>query len=177
MTTSPAASTRRRRALHVVIACVVLLMYVAIDGIALSTHPSMPDWGAHVDRRGVMTWVDPNGPALAAGLRPGDHVLRLGENATVPYVDLVQRRLLIVQRPGTQRIFTARARPIFGPTLMGQALVMVGLLFVLVGGVVWAYGRGARTPLLLAALTTTGALTLLSRSPEVWHGLLSVIRA
>ena len=143
------------------IACVVLLMYVAIDGIALSTHPSMPDWGAHVDRRGVMTWVDPNGPALAAGLRPGDQLLRLGENTTVPYVDLVQRRLLIVRRPGTRRLFTARARPIFGPTLMGQALVMVGMLFVLVGGVVWAYGRGARTPLLLAALTTTGALTLL----------------
>ncbi len=143
------------------IACVVLLIYVAVDGVALFAHSSIPNWGAHVDRRGVMTWVDPNGPALAAGLRPGDHLLRSGENANVPYVDLIQRRLLIVQRPGVRRIFTERARPVLGPTLMGQALVMVGVLFLLVGGIVWSYGRSARTPLLLAVLTTTGALTLL----------------
>ena len=147
--------------MHVVIACVVLLMYGAIDGVALFAHPSMPDWGAHVDRQGVMTWVDPNGPAADAGLRPGDHLLRSGENTGVPYVGLAQRRLLIVQRAGAGRLLTERARPVFGPTLMGQALVVVGVLFLLVGGVVWSYGRGARAPLLLPALTTTGALTLL----------------
>jgi len=161
MTTSPAASTRHRRSLRVMIACVVLLIYGAIDGVALFTHPSMPDWGAHVNRQGVITWVDPNGPAADAGLRLGDHVSRSGENANVPYVDLVQRRLLIVQRPGARRIFTERARLVFGPTPMGQALIAVGVLFLLVGGVVWSYGHGARAPLLLAALTTTGALTLL----------------
>ncbi len=161
MTTSPAASTRRRRSLHLVIACVVLLIYVTIDGIALFAHSSIPNWGARVDRRGVITWVDPNGPALAAGLRLGDHVLRLGENANVPYIDLVQRRLLIVQRPGVMRSLTERARPVFGPTFTGQALVVVGVLFLLVGGVVWSYSRGARTPLLLAVLTTIGAFTLL----------------
>jgi len=161
VTTNPAAATQHRRSLHLVIACVALLIYVAIDGVALSTHPSMPDWGAHVDRHGVITWVDPNGPASDAGLRPGDHVLRLGGNANVPYVDVVRRRLLIVQRPGLARLLTERARPVFGPTLTGQALVVVGLLFLLVGGVVWSYGRGARTPRLLATLTTAGALTLL----------------
>jgi len=144
-----------------VIACVVLLIYGAIDVVALSAQSSMPEWGAHINRQGVITWVDPNGPASDAALRPGDHVLRAGENANVPYVDMVQRRLLIVRRPGLTRILTERARPTFGPTSTGQALVLVGVLFLLVGGVVWSYGRGARPPLLLAALTTTGALTLL----------------
>jgi len=143
------------------IALLVLLAYLAIDAAALSTHSATPDWGLRVDRRGTITWVDPNGPADAAALRVGDRLPHTGQDARVPYSSLSRLRTLTVQRSGVRRPMRIQAAPLFGPTSGGQALVLVGVLFLLVGGVVWSYGRGSRAPALLGALTASGAFTML----------------
>jgi len=143
------------------IALLVLSAYLAIDAVALSAHSATPDWGLRVDRRGTITWVDPNGPADAAALRVGDRLPHRGTDAQLPYSSLARLRTLTVQRSGVRRPVRIQAAPIFGPTPGGQALVLVGVLFLLVGGVVWSYGRRSRAPALLGALTASGALTLL----------------
>ncbi len=163
---TPPVSARRRRSLPLVIAIFSLLVYLAVDGLALSAHQTMPQWQIRVDSRGAITWVDPNGPAADASLHMGDHLVRAREDARVPYTVLAQHRVLVVRRQGARSALGLQAPPLFGPTLTGQMLVLVGLLFLLVGNVVWVFGRGGTAPTLLSVFSASAALTLLG---NVWE--------
>src|SRR5207249_4297355 len=95
--------------------------------------------------------------------RAGDRLLRPRRSASVTYALLARRPQLLVRHDGTTRL--VRAAPIFGPTRSGQALVLIGVLSLMVGGLAWAYGRGRRAPALLATLNAASAIALLG---EVW---------
>src|SRR5437763_3073048 len=159
MSTLPSSRPLYRRPVRLALVVLALLICIAIDGTMLALRPTGPQWDVRVDQHGVITWVDPNGPADTAGLHAGDRVLRPRGSAGVLYTLLARRPHLLVRHEGTTRL--VRAAPTFGPTWSGQALVLIGLLLLMVGGLAWAYGRARRAPALLAALSSAAALTLL----------------
>ncbi|HKC75345.1 MAG TPA: diguanylate cyclase [Chloroflexota bacterium] len=159
MSTSPSPRPLYRRPVRLALVLLALLICVAVDGTMLALRPTVPQWDVRVDTSGAITWVDPNGPADTAGLHVGDRVLRPRGFATVFDALLAGQTQLLVRHDATTR--RVRAAPIFGPTRSGQALVLIGLLLLMVGGLAWAYGRARRAPALLAALSSAAALTLL----------------
>ncbi len=163
MTTLPVARRRHGHSPRLALVVLAVLVYLCVDGAALSTRTAVPLWGLQVNSHGAITWIDPNGPADASGrLQVGDRLLA---PTGASYAAALQRPLLLVQRSGVTQSFDVQAAAALGPTRRGQALVLVGVLLLLVGGLPWAYGRGQSAPLLLGALAAALSLALLG---AVW---------
>lgn len=162
MTQAPPHSGRERivRLLAVLLA---LLVYMAADGAALGAVGSAPQWGMQVNQHGLITWTDPNGPADQSGLRVGDRLISEGSR-TLPVAAVVRRTVLLVRRHG-HVLPAVHLPPALGPTRRGQALVLVGALMLVIGGLAWAYGRARRAPSLLGAVSAAAALAILG---AVW---------
>src|SRR5579883_748122 len=148
-----AAPRPYRRAGRVRLVLLALIAYAGIDALMLLTQPASPRWDITVAARGVITSVTYDGPGDSAGLVPGDIVLsRSGASG----FDTATR--LTVRHHGRIRTVTAAAP--FGYSLGGQAMVLAGLLWLLIGGLAWAFSRRRRAPALLAAMSAAAAFAL-----------------
>src|ERR1051325_5892608 len=61
--------------LRLAVVGLAILVYLAVDGVMLVQHETHIQWDMSVHAHGIITWVDPNGPANVAGLQAGDQVL------------------------------------------------------------------------------------------------------
>ncbi len=159
MTDSRPTRRGHGRLWRLLVLLVALAVYLGIDGIMLSSTSADPHWGLQVNGQGVITWMDPNGRADAAGVVVGDRLLRPSGDRSPAYVPLDGQPVLLVSHGG--RLHRIRADAPFGPTGGGQALIVAGALVLVVGGIVQVCGRGGRASALLALLSTVMALALL----------------
>lgn len=145
--------------LRLVVLALVILAYLAVDGAMLARHETHIQWDMRVDARGIITWLDPNGPASDANLQVGDRVLPNAGAAGMQAAALDQQPILRVRHLGQVRV--VRADPVFGSSVEGQLLVLLALPMLLIGGLTWAAGGRRAPPALLAVLSAAMALSLL----------------